>query len=255
MVVKIRCPICNTKNVKLLGELERKGHKAIYWRCKGCTTAFQNKQPSKSDLKVIYNNNKYNIISSNHPRFSFQLNILRKYLPKGGIFLDVGCCWGGLLYKAREIGINGHGVEISNIMRDETDDLRVYKSLDDVEKKYDVITMFDVIEHMPDPRKELNKIKSRLKPNGKLIVYTPDFGSFIVQKILKKNWHYLLPNEHPILYSRKSLRMILEQEGFENMCFLNDYGNYIDALIYSAYNVLRRKDLEFRKKILIIAEV
>lgn len=82
------------------------------------------------------------------------------------------------------------------------------------ERKFDAITMFDVIEHVRAPRADLTKIKQLLAPGGALLVITPDSGSFYA-RLLGKHWHLIVPPEYINLFNRRSLSCLLDDVGFE----------------------------------------
>tara|TARA_B100000959_G_scaffold281123_1_gene344486 strand:+ start:5946 stop:6506 length:561 start_codon:yes stop_codon:yes gene_type:complete len=108
-----------------------------------------------------------------------------------GRWLDVGFGNGSLLTTASEFGFSVVGLDLrrANVER-----LREYSY--DVHCKelrsysefgiFDVVSMADVLEHMPFPRQELEHVKKLLKPKGVLFVSTPNVDSF-VWKYLDKN--------------------------------------------------------------------
>ena len=82
------------------------------------------------------------------------------------------------------------------------------------EGRIDVITMFDVIEHLDDPRAALRHGHRALAPDGWLFLSTPDFGSLVAQ-LLGRHWYYLDLEQHVSLFSAANLSSLLQQVGFD----------------------------------------
>jgi len=85
-------------------------------------------------------------------------------------------------------------------------------------RKFDVISMFGVIEHLNEPKKVLKEIHQKSKNNSLLVVGTPNVASLSTecQKYFPKNVNrHLLPFSHIHLFSPKSLETILNKSGFK----------------------------------------
>ena len=78
---------------------------------------------------------------------------------------------------------------------------------------FDVVTLWDVLEHVPDPTKNLNEISRILKKDGFLIVNYPDIGSWI-SKLLGRRWMFLL-SVHLFYFDRKTIKKMLRKVGFD----------------------------------------
>ncbi len=139
--------------------------------------------------------------------------------PKGKRVLDVGCAGGAFLVAAREMGFDPHGVEPSRWMSDfgrRTYDLDIKAGILEAgmfpDHSFDVITLWDVIEHLPDPHDTLTLIHRLLKPNGLLLVNYPDIAS-IAARVLGKRWPFWL-SVHLLYYTPKTMFQQLERAGF-----------------------------------------
>lgn len=86
--------------------------------------------------------------------------------------LDVGCGSGKLMARMSEKGWYVYGLDPRE------QDLPTWKSLEDIpeDKKFDLIVMSHVLEHIPDPIPWLEQFKGRLKPNGQIFIEVPSFG-------------------------------------------------------------------------------
>ncbi|PIP74307.1 MAG: hypothetical protein CO135_02515 [Candidatus Levybacteria bacterium CG_4_9_14_3_um_filter_35_16] len=149
------------------------------------------------------------------------LPMIKRYIPKGKI-LDVGCATGEFLSVARDFGYTVEGLELSKWSSDITKSKKikvhrcllrsmVYKN----EEKYDVITLFGVIEHFEKPREEMECISKLLRPGGLVVVWTGDVSS-ISSKILKHNWWYW-QGQHIQYFSSRSLNLLGKNYGLKHV--------------------------------------
>ena len=152
--------------------------------------------------------------------FEAYLALLASGRPGRGALLDVGAATGFFLELARADGWNSRGIEPSHYAsriakkKGLAVDCGVVEELTLPDASFDVVTMWDVIEHLPDPRRSLAAVFRLLHPNGTLAVNTPDSGSLLA-RVLGLRWHLVVPPEHLVLFSQKSLRLLLEEAGFE----------------------------------------
>src|SRR5581483_8869919 len=139
--------------------------------------------------------------------------------PKKKRILDVGCAGGAFLVAARDFGFDVAGVEPSRWMAafgrkryglDIRDGILTPGMFPPA--SFDVITLWDVIEHVPDPAQALAVIHDLLKPGGYLFVNYPDIAS-IAARLLGKRWPFWL-SVHLLYYTPKTITRQLEQAGF-----------------------------------------
>jgi len=144
------------------------------------------------------------------------LNIINKYNGAAGLrLLDIGCAHGFLLDEARKLGYEVYGLEMSEEgYRYATVNLKLNDSkgtLSTVEfekSSFDVICLVGTIEHMKDPRHELNKIHSLLKDGGLLLITTIDTRGILPL-------YHIKPPEHLFYFSHGNIRQLLHGVGFE----------------------------------------
>ncbi len=82
---------------------------------------------------------------------------------------------------------------------------------------FDVITLWDVIEHLPQPLETLQTVRSLLKPGGVLLVNYPDIGT-LAARMLGRRWPFWL-SVHLIYYTRKTMTEQLRRAGFSTLWF------------------------------------
>ena len=127
--------------------------------------------------------------------------------------LDFGCGFGRFLEMCRLFGMHAVGVDRSNARRSGAG-IQIFAELNDVEGKFDAITMFEVLEHLDDPLSTLRSLTRRLKPEGLMIVEVPDTSG--VTGITNRNDYYKIhPLDHINAFTPASLVKIMRNAGFE----------------------------------------
>lgn len=133
--------------------------------------------------------------------------------------LDYGCGLGFFIDSAFEAGYEPNGVEfnkhaIDYIRRRYAHRVFHISDLDPTER-YDVITMFDVVEHLLTPLDTIASLQRMLADNGVLAISTMDSTSFISRIMGKRLEDFRRVREHVFFYSRSNLVSILMKQGFE----------------------------------------
>jgi predicted SAM-dependent methyltransferase len=135
--------------------------------------------------------------------------------------LDFGCGWGGFLKNIKNFK-SLCGVELRNecinYIKKRCKKINIKNNINDFNKKFDIITMFHVLEHIPFQVKTLKILKSKLKKNGKIIIEVPHAEDFLIlQDDLKNFKDFTFWSEHLILHTNKTLRTMLKRSGFKNI--------------------------------------
>ncbi len=151
--------------------------------------------------------------------FESYLDLLAGRHPQLGDLLDVGAATGFFLDLARRRGWKTCGVEPSKYaslvasQKNLTVHCGVLEELNLPDASFDVVTMWDVIEHVNDPGASLKAACRLLRPAGTLALNTPDAGSLLA-RLLGLKWHLVVPPEHLVLFGQESVRRLLEASGF-----------------------------------------
>ena len=135
--------------------------------------------------------------------------------------LDFGCGWGGFLRNIKNYK-SLSGVELRkeciNFIKNNIKKIDVSDNINSFDKKFDIITMFHVLEHIPYQTETLKVLKSKLKNKGKIIIEVPHAEDFLIlQEELKEFKNFTFWSEHLILHTYKSLKSILLKSGFKNI--------------------------------------
>jgi len=158
--------------------------------------------------------------------------------------LDVGCGLGFLL-GALEGKHEKYGLEVSSYAADCAKKYaQIYnKPLEELgieENSFDVVISHHVIEHVDSPESFLGEIKKILRPDGLLVISTPDFKS-VCAKLFKERYRMLFDKTHVNLFSFQSLKDMLTDFGFE---ILEVDFPYFDTEYFTEKNVLKMLDYD-----------
>ena len=215
------CPICNSKKKKIV--ISKFG--IDVFNCLNCNVDYSSKKPKDfSDLYSTddYKNHTFNVYDKSRKykieRFGKErISILKKY-KKTGTLLDFGCGSGWFLEIAKKY-YNSYGIEYSDQLREVLDknyQIKAFKDFSNLPKnlKFDIITAFDVIEHVENPILFLRILKKKLKKNGIALIYTPNKDS-IGFNYLKFYNNLLCPPSHLFYFSEDNFRYMCKKTNFK----------------------------------------
>lgn len=250
------CNLCGHNNYDII--VEQPKRKII--RCRNCGLVFVGLQPSIEEIQLIYTKDYYRSDSSlGYKDYTeiqdvlvetakLRLRELEKFCSSGKL-LDIGCATGEFLEVADHRGWLVQGIEIStyaaNIAKDKG--IPVFAGVLEEAKfpfgSFDVVTMWDLIEHIKDPLNHLREIKRILKPNGFIGISTPNFESLRARIEGRNWWGFKESQEHLYFFSPKTLRNMLEKTGFE---IVYNRTEWIDLpLRYAIFPRLNPKQIPF----------
>lgn len=159
--------------------------------------------------------------------FRRRMRFVRRQLPAGTRWkvLDVGCAAGFFLRVAREAGHDVYGVELSEPIAREArrhlGDAHVHVGMLDGARgpgfergSFDLVTLWDVVEHVPDPQALLQQARAMLRPGGVLILETQNVTSRFA-RLLGPRWHHYKHAEHLYHFDPRTIRELLAQAGFQ----------------------------------------
>jgi 2-polyprenyl-3-methyl-5-hydroxy-6-metoxy-1,4-benzoquinol methylase len=166
-------------------------------KCKNCTMAYMNPRFETEKIKEFYDKEYFAFQDIKNVRQIIYaqeaVNDIKRFKNKGNL-LDIGSAKGLFLMVAKNQGFNVQGLEISEYATNFTKNvfgIEIMKGTAEEEsfpeKQFDIITLFDVIEHFREPKRTLIKIKAALKDDGLLVIDTPNIES-IYSKFRGKNW-------------------------------------------------------------------
>ncbi len=242
----VDCPICDVQDFKVVfgsqypEKMSREKLIQVYHSssdhllmdqmvsCNECSLAYLNPR-LKSDMILESYSTAVDpvFVKQNELRVATFKRSLKKILKKLDIkptkemkVLDVGCAGAAFPKAASDLGFTAQGIEPSKWMVDygrKTYGLDIKAGiLEDFKfapKSFDLVTFWDVIEHVPSPQDSLKRVHGILKDSGYLIVNYPDYESWAC-KIMGKRWPFFL-SVHLFYFSPKTIKRLLDKAGFE----------------------------------------
>ncbi|MDB2665937.1 class I SAM-dependent methyltransferase [Gammaproteobacteria bacterium] len=139
----------------------------------------------------------------------------------GKSVLDFGCGEGAFLAKIKNIASDFRGIELQENFIEKLllADIPVFNSLDEVEdSSIDVIFLFHVLEHLPDPIPIINSLQKKLKSDGKIVFEVPNANDFLLSYLESDEFkNFTIWSQHLILHTHESLKKLLEFAGLSNI--------------------------------------
>ena len=143
-----------------------------------------------------------------------KISLIKDLQPNKGTLLDIGAGTGDFLSLANQKGWQTIGVEPSEKARNIafTKNVNFIENTGEITSNtVDVITMWHVLEHVPDLSRQIVELKRLLKPNGTIIVAVPNYNSFDA-KHYQKFWAAYDVPRHLWHFSRRSIEKLFERE-------------------------------------------
>ena len=235
----LSCPACHSDGAALL--FVKNGYRLV--RCGVCDLAYVDNPPDATGIAALYQSDDgYHdgLIDQSSGEYARMdgiakrhMQVLTRHWPTpagaGGAahVLDVGCSAGLFLKRARDAGFTVSGLEMSRRSVDYARDtlgLNVQQGAiedaDYADSSFDIITLFDVIEHLPDPYTAAKQLAKWLKPGGILLMSTPNIDglfprlSYLSAKALDY-WPHPEPPHHLFQFSERTLADLARQAGLE----------------------------------------
>ncbi len=191
-------------------------------RCLNCKSWFTNYPVPERSAMELYTrgdgNKRWSHEDFERDKASKVVDFFRQVLKPSMSILDVGCNTGEFLDYAKQKGCDTFGLELSKTSS-MTVNKKGHRCENSIEKlsqyKFDLITAFDLVEHLYHPKKFIADLVGYLKPQGRLVILTGNKNS-VSAKVLKNNWWYCNYPEHVVFpdayFFRKELNVeIIDQ--------------------------------------------
>ncbi len=213
--IAAQCNICGAHTENVI--LAKGGHEVR--RCSACGLAFT--YPIPEQLEAQYDSAYFELYRKRREfrlaRADARLKRIET-IKKPGRLLDIGCSLGYFVEAACRRGWNAEGLEISPFAAQEARALGlnvrdgVLQSAGYESGVFDCVTMWDVLEHVPDPTGHMREVNRILADGGLVVIGTPDLGhpAFRLKGV---RWRHLKPAEHIFYFSRSSIA----KTGFEEV--------------------------------------
>lgn len=242
----VSCPVCRGKQYTVLvpstypPNLSREGLRGMYSsssdhmlmdqlvRCDDCKLVYLNPQVRSDIILSSYEDAVDPTFIQQNPlriaTFRRNLSWLCRRLkvvpsPQTHV-LDVGCAGGAFPVAASELGFSVIGVEPSRWLSEQARnryklDIRSgpLEAQDFPPSSFDLITLWDVIEHLSDPGMVMDRVHHLLKKDGLLVINYPDHDSY-ARRLMGMRWPFYL-SVHLIYFTPQTIRRFLFEHGFD----------------------------------------
>lgn len=220
------CPFCERTGAEewLRGPDRLHGRQEQYTlvRCPACAVVWLSNPPTPEYMHLHYTDAYHNLISAagqNSPaRWRDRKAALTQWKQSGAL-LDLGCSSGAFLESMRCDAWKLYGIEMSadgaNTAEARSGAQVFVGNVADApfpSESFDVITCFDVLEHLYEPRRVMARVAEWLKPGGIFYVLVPNVGS-AESRVFGSYWHGLELPRHLFHYSPESLKFLAESVG------------------------------------------
>ena len=200
-------------------------------RCRVCGLQYVNELPAPAELRTIYGEEFFHVGRkfSGHPASAGLINArqrveaVRRLLAVGRRrWLDVGCAIGDFLACAASVVDEVSGIELSAFAAKKARERDLDVTTGDFlqakvpRAAFDVVSMWDYVEHVPDPAASLEKAFDILKPGGYLALSTGDVDSLFA-RLVGRFWHLMIPPRHLYFFSPVTIRRLLTAAGFDQV--------------------------------------
>ncbi|MFN0093264.1 MAG: methyltransferase domain-containing protein [Dehalococcoidia bacterium] len=224
------CVVCGA-----VGRVAVRGAKLAHlWDCAECGLRSVRELASQDELRAVYGESYFQSERSHVVGYSDyaadrscilatasrRLRSIERLLPEKGRLLDVGCALGYFARAALDRGWTAEGLDISAHAVEHA------RSVEGIEARcgsieeagyapgsFDVLTLWDVIEHVPDPAAYLRACSGLLRPGGVLALSTPDRRSLVAKATGSRWMGYKLADEHLYYFDRRTMADALRTAG------------------------------------------
>ncbi|GIX49578.1 MAG: hypothetical protein KatS3mg131_3789 [Candidatus Tectimicrobiota bacterium] len=230
----VLCALCDASDEELL--VTKKGFRVV--RCRRCRLVYVNPRPQAEALAVLYNAAPEGhgavageAVHPGHERYKMRkfqraVAFIRAYQPQARHVFDLGCARGAFLALAASQGwvpygsdVNPHFVAALQRQYGPRVQLQQGTRLAFPDAAFDVVTLFDTIEHLPAPLATLHEVRRVLRPGGLCVITTPNVEGLFPRctyRFLGRTlgaWEHPTPPAHLYQFAPHTLRALLDRAG------------------------------------------
>ena len=237
----VRCDFCDNNDTKLLfSKNEKFGLSDCDFRvvkCQNCGLIYVNPRPSEDEIVKFYpkayswketltaESKITQVIRRLEKIYRYHLlnyeisKVIKAAKSKTGRLLDMGCGSGDRLDIFRQLGFEAYGIEISRSAEYARKHLGLNVLHGDLfkakfpESYFDIITLYNVLEHTHNPKKVIGELHRILKEGGIVAIQVPNTNS-LQFKLFQKRWAAVDVPRHLYYFNVRLLKKILEEEKF-----------------------------------------
>jgi len=227
-----KCPLCQSEkfsNFIICKDHLLTGESFAITKCNDCSFLFTNPRPLAENISRYYQSKEYishadkatnltNTVYKIARHFTLNQKVsLINTLSDQKTILDYGCGTGDFLLTCKKKGWIINGLEPDDIARNKAiskTDENIYAKIEQLNdaKKVSVITLWHVLEHIPDLNYTMNMLKRKLDTKGKMLIAVPNIKSLDAQ-LYKENWAAYDVPRHLYHFSMQTMKLLLKNHG------------------------------------------
>lgn len=248
------CPLCQGGRVSTWMHASDRFHarRELYHlaKCADCSLVWQTCPPAATDMAQHYGADYHRAITHAAETSGYRWTHFRDAIlayKQAGDLLDIGCSSGSFLAAFAGRPWKLHGIEISadvaSRARAKTGAEIFVGDINDAPfapASFDVITSFDVLEHLSTPVETIARISRWLKPGGILYVFIPNVDSW-ESRVFRSYWFGLELPRHLFHFSPRSLRTLMGLAGLRQLSLRTPTDNYVEHSVKYLVDDLARR--------------
>ncbi len=236
------CILCNSDKFESIAKTDRYGLKYYTGICLKCGLTQQYKYPNETFINLFYEkfyNDLYSFFKNPEERFISQFNsakykfdIIKRYMniDKTKSVLEIGCGAGGILsfFQSKKCEVIGVDYENDHLEYARKKNITTYSNYEKINKKFDIIILSHVLEHLVHVDSILDICKKFIKKDGLIYVEVPSIES--IPKHYDSDIRNFLHIAHVTHFTKNTFINFMNVKGF-NIKYINDF---IHSVIYPA---------------------
>jgi 2-polyprenyl-3-methyl-5-hydroxy-6-metoxy-1,4-benzoquinol methylase len=252
-----RCPLCGASPEDTNIMFVKYGFH--YRRCLECEVSYVSPMLKEDDLLKSYEQSEFNdnwmrtLMGSieqgfNRPKFELGINQIEETVGDKGKILELGSAVGQFLDISKDAGWKVHGIEFNNLganyCRQRGHEISQEPLADNsfANGSFDAVAMWEVLEHVIDPRQIISTSAKVLRPGGAIFVVVPNVDSLAAQ-IMQERCNMFRGTAHLTMFKSSTINRLLEEEGFQithsstiisEISVINNYLHYVDPYLGEA---------------------
>lgn len=229
-----KCPVCSSKSLTI--ELNVKDYflskeNFNISKCTQCSFLFTNPRPLEKNIGNYYKSEEYISHSNKGTTLINYVYKLARYITLSGklklinsitddkTILDYGCGTGDFLNSCKKNQWKINGFEPEKSARDiasEVNQIEIFSTLNQLDsiKKINLITLWHVLEHIPNLNSTLNKLTSKLEDAGTILIAVPNYKSYDAH-LYKQHWAAYDVPRHLYHFSQETMTLLLNNHGLK----------------------------------------
>ena len=258
----MKCLLCNKDTQKVIADRLRSGERRNVYYCQVCDIAMLDDKRSEADLKKFYDTDyrkkfKPRLNETSNPQELFDIysnfqedrvNLVKRFLTKEMRLLEIGCSAGMFLFHIKKyvreiIGID-YDSKAANFASKKCSCQVFNTDIENTtlkEQTFDIICMFQVLEHIKDPYRFFEKYKKYLKPNGIIYVEVPNLHDVLIYAYnLPNHYNFYFHSAHLWYFTAKSLKILTKKARFDGQIYFTQDYNILNHMHWISVDASQR---------------